>query len=194
MTYNDERIVQVLDYLASGVPGKRLSKLTALKLVYLADRYHLRKYAAPILWDTYYAMKYGPVASRTKALIETACRDTRFSRYISVRAHSVSGREIMYITSLAPCNGEQISKTEREALDAALAQWPLHDDLVAFTHRFPEWRLAKARLDNGANRVRMPYADFFLPCKAKGVEYCDVRQSHVDLNKAVFEEELERRF
>ena len=60
----------MLSYLASNVKGMRLSKLNALKLVYLADRYHLRKYASPIVWDTYYAMQYGPVASKTKKLIE----------------------------------------------------------------------------------------------------------------------------
>lgn len=56
MKYREERIVQVLDYLASKLVGKRLSKLNALKLVYLADRDHLRKYGMPIIRDEYFAM------------------------------------------------------------------------------------------------------------------------------------------
>lgn len=192
MTYQDERIIQVLDYIAGNLPGKKINKLTALKLVYLADRYHLRKYATPILWDSYYAMKYGPVASRTKRLIEDICTNPHLTDYISVEesaCHTQSGSRIMFISSSRSYNAAQISTTEKEALDSALAQWSLHDNLVDFTHLFPEWQTAKARIDNGARRVRMDYSQFFNPCSVKGCEYCDIPDDTLALNREVFAEE-----
>jgi len=194
MTYQEERIIQALDYLAHNVNGKRLSKLNALKLVYLADRYHLRKYASPILWDTYYAMQYGPVASTTKKLIEELfeVHDGKTTEYISVSDSGKKtrrGETILIIESKKEPNLVQLSKTEREALDMALSQWPLHDNLVDYTHFFPEWKAAEDSIKAGATRVRMSYADFFLPCKRPSDEFCDVPQDVVDLNKEVFLED-----
>ena len=47
-------------------------KMKALKLVYIADRYHLRKYGRLITNDTYFAMNYGPVPSGTKDIAEAS--------------------------------------------------------------------------------------------------------------------------
>lgn len=190
MTYREERAVQVLDYLANKLMGKRLSKLNALKLVYLADRYHLRKYGMPILRDEYYAMNYGPVASRTKRLIEQIGKDPSITDFISVERGSrrtSSGRDVMYIASVRKPNLEQLSKTEVQALNVALTQWPLHDDLVRFTHLFPEWKSAESKLKAGASRVKMDYLDFFKPCPEG--EYCDADDELVEMNRQVFEEE-----
>ena len=190
MTYREERAVQVLDYLANKLMGKRLSKLNALKLVYLADRYHLRKYGMPILRDEYYAMNYGPVASRTKRLIEQIGKDPSITDFISVERGSrrtSSGRDVMYIASIRKPNLEQLSKTEVQALNVALTQWPLHDDLVRFTHLFPEWKSAESKLKAGASRVKMDYLDFFKPCPEG--EYCDADDELVEMNRQVFEEE-----
>lgn len=194
MTYQEERIAQVLDYLAYAVKGKRLSKIIALKLVYLADRYHLRKYASPILWDTYYAMQFGPVASATKKFIEDifVAHDKKLSEYIVVSDSGKKtrrGEPVLIIESKREPNLSQISETEREALDVALSQWPIHDNLVDYTHSFPEWTAAEASIKAGATRVRMSYADFFLPCKRASDEFCDVPQDVVDLNKEVFLED-----
>ena len=55
---------QALNYFARKKNGK-INKMKAIKLIYLADRYHLRKYGRPVVGDDYWAMKYGPVASST---------------------------------------------------------------------------------------------------------------------------------
>ena len=190
MKYREERIVQVLDYLASKLVGKRLSKLNALKLVYLADRDHLRKYGMPIIRDEYFAMNFGPVASNTKKMIERIEKDPTVTDYISVEKDprpTMCGRDVMYVTSRRKPNMDQLSKTEVQSLNVALSQWPLHDDLVAFTHLFPEWKAAKRKLDAGAKRVKMSYLDFFKPCPE--AEYCEADEELVALNRQVFEEE-----
>jgi uncharacterized phage-associated protein len=44
--------------------------MKALKLIYFADRYHLRKYGRLVTNDIYYAMNYGPVPSSVKDIAE----------------------------------------------------------------------------------------------------------------------------
>ena len=65
-----EKTVQVLNWLARR-NGGRIGKLRAMKLVFFADRYHLRKHGRMVTEDEYWAMKYGPVPSTThQAAIE----------------------------------------------------------------------------------------------------------------------------
>src|SRR5437870_12880806 len=47
-----------------------LNKMKALKLLFFADRYHLRKYGRPVTDCAYFAMKHGPVASEAKNVAE----------------------------------------------------------------------------------------------------------------------------
>ncbi len=66
MDYAEHKIVQALDYIVSAVPGGGCSKLILLKFIFLADRYHLRKFGRTITGDSYRAMTYGPVAQHVR--------------------------------------------------------------------------------------------------------------------------------
>jgi uncharacterized phage-associated protein len=65
---NLEKIVELLLYLAHKKPGS--DKYQAVKFFYLADREHLVRHGRPITFETYYALPYGPVASKAKELLE----------------------------------------------------------------------------------------------------------------------------
>jgi hypothetical protein len=67
--FNHRKTTQALNFFARKSGGE-MNKLKALKLVYFADRYHLRRYGRPITGDEYLAMPYGPVASGAKDLAE----------------------------------------------------------------------------------------------------------------------------
>src|SRR2546430_14116429 len=75
---------QALNYFAhkaaSGAPIRRLNKMKALKLLFFADRYHLRKYGRPVSDCAYFAMKHGPVASEAKRVAEDSARLDVLSR------------------------------------------------------------------------------------------------------------------
>src|SRR5207244_13054003 len=68
---------QALNYFARlsarGAP-QPLNKMKALKLLFFADRYHLRKYGRPVTDCAYFAMKNGPVASAAKNIAEESGR------------------------------------------------------------------------------------------------------------------------
>jgi Antitoxin SocA-like, Panacea domain len=75
---------QALNYFAhraaTGAPARRLNKMKALKLLFFADRYHLRKYGRPVSECAYFATKHGPVASEAKHIAEDSPRLDHNSR------------------------------------------------------------------------------------------------------------------
>ena len=58
-------------YLVANDPVRIDSHITLFKLLFFADRYHLRMYGSTITRDKYVAMEMGPVPSMTKTLVNT---------------------------------------------------------------------------------------------------------------------------
>lgn len=63
VTFNSkpDKLVDTMLYLA--LKGIELDQYKMVKLLYLADREHLRRFGRPITFDKYVAMPFGPVAS-----------------------------------------------------------------------------------------------------------------------------------
>jgi hypothetical protein len=64
-----KKATQAVNYFAQR-SGGIINKMKAIKLIYFADRYHLRKYGRPITNDEYLAMDYGLVSSGVKDIAE----------------------------------------------------------------------------------------------------------------------------
>src|SRR5262245_1230943 len=65
MQFDYQKATQALNYLAKKEHGQ-IDKLKAMKLIWIAERYHLRNYGRLIINDKYFAMDKGPVASGVK--------------------------------------------------------------------------------------------------------------------------------
>ena len=190
-SYKDTRTVQALDYIASRACGRAITKLVALKLLFLADRYHLRKYGRTILDDKYLAMPYGPVASHAKDMIDNMEKTGGDADgYISV---SRMAPNRFAIRSMRTPDTSILSESEMEALDCATQQLFLRGDIVDFTHQFPEWKKHGPALAEGKKSIEMDYLDFFLPCEDAGTEYCDASENHVALSREVYQENTQWR-
>lgn len=175
----DKTIAQVLHYLISNAGDGVMTKLFLLKTVYLADRYHLRKYGRLITGANYVAMRMGPVASQVKKMIESdQDADSNLREYF-VPIGSASDAPFR---SVAKCSREFLSDTEIEALSVALAQFNKigPKDIVNYTHMFPEWKNCEEAL-RGSRVVQMNIEDFFLPVDEK-IEYCSVAPELVEMN------------
>lgn len=61
-TFNPEKFVNAVLWLASQCPN--CTKMKICKLLYFADKEHLLKYGRPIIGDTYYKLKDGPVPTK----------------------------------------------------------------------------------------------------------------------------------
>jgi uncharacterized phage-associated protein len=161
LSFSHRKATQALAFLAEQAGGN-LNKMKALKLIFFADRYHLRKYGRSITNDTYFAMKYGPVPS--------GCRNLQSSpdEYGPTDAD-------LYASEFLDCsepygysvrkNADQkvLSKSDVEALSFAWKNYQGKDQfaLAEETHHFPEWKKHAAALESGeVSRRLMPYSDF----------------------------------
>ncbi|MEW6488968.1 MAG: Panacea domain-containing protein [Thermodesulfobacteriota bacterium] len=160
---NHEKATQALNFLAL-MNGGEINKMKALKLVFLADRYHLRKYGRPVIGDEYFAMKQGPVASMAKDLADKNAWLDDCEREYADRFLATS-EDKLFLASASPVEEDVFSDSDLEALRfawrafGALSEW----DLVNLTHAYPEWEKHGAGLTHGdCRRARMEYADFFL--------------------------------
>jgi len=152
------KVTQVLNYLARKLGGK-VNKLRAIKLIYLADKYHLRKYGRLVTGDRYIAMKLGPVQSGVKDIADLSDflgseeRDYT-SLFISKVGHDIKSiKEVDY---------DELSQTDVEALNFVLEQFSnfTDSDLVKLTHKGYEWKKHKNELKL-KSRIDMDILDFF---------------------------------
>lgn len=66
--FKPEKLVETILYLCRH--GLELDQYKVVKLLYLADREHFRRFRRPISFDRYVAMEYGPVASNALRLMK----------------------------------------------------------------------------------------------------------------------------
>ncbi len=161
LSFSHKKAIQALNFFAAA-SGGRLNKMKALKLVYFADRQHLRKYGRPVTNDTYFAMKFGPVASACLNLLNekeefTAPEENEYRSQFLCRDGDYD------FSSISAVDTRVLSRSDVEALEFAwenyrhLDQFQLADE----THRFPEWLQHQAALESGqATRRQMHYSDF----------------------------------
>ena len=162
MSPDYQKLTQALNYLARICGAGVLNRMKAIKLAYLADRYHLRKFGRPLAADSYYGMKLGPVGTLAKDLVDG---DKEFledeARQYATTFLGTDG-EYNY-RSMREVERDVFSASDLEALDFTIehfgrfTQW----QLVDLTHVFPEWKKHETEASKPGNRVPLDYFDFF---------------------------------
>jgi hypothetical protein len=155
-----KKATQALNFFARKAGG-RLSKMKALKLVFFADRYHLRKYGRLITNDEYWAMDYGPVASNTKDLAE-------MSSFLGEQEKVYAEKFLMaedvnhQFASKAPVDEEALTLSDLEAMTFAWDTFGRRTGLVDLAREYPEWkRFEDELMSRRVSRIRIRYEDFF---------------------------------
>jgi uncharacterized phage-associated protein len=159
---NHEKATQALNFLADKAGG-RIDRITALKLIFFADRYHIRKYGRPIIGDEYWAMQLGPVASMTDNISKKAGLLDPQERSYSDKFLGVTDNKYT-IFSLSPVDTDVFSDSDIEALAFAWERFhKIKKRVIDVSHAYPEWCKFKERLDNNQSIKRYPmdYSDFF---------------------------------
>lgn len=165
------KATQVLNFFARQ-SGGHINKLKALKLMFFADRYHLRKFGRPVSECAYYAMLHGPVASEAKHVAED---DDLLPAPARSYARKFLRKKPDYdFASIAPVDDSVLSVTDLEALEFAWRNFGRFNkyQLRDITHHYPEWKRHERALKDH-KRIKMNYADFFaepdagyIPCHA----------------------------
>ncbi len=132
-------IIEAIYYLLRKL--KKADKIKLVKLMYLADKYHLIRYGRTITNDDYYAMEHGPVGTTVKDVLSF---DPFFSRkgyqYASSLIEQID-ENYFRANPKAKVSLEMLSDTDKEALDFVIekfgdmSSWKLRN----YTHQYPEW-------------------------------------------------------
>lgn len=157
-----KKSTQAINYFAQKEKNCILDKIKALKLLYFADRYHVRKYGRTITNDEYFAMNYGPVPSGAKDIIE----GSTFLGDIE-REYSSSYLEIIKdyncVKSIKNVDESELSVSEIESLEFVWEKLGRIEkfDLADMTHKYPEWKKHEEQLKSGiTSRIKMDLLDF----------------------------------
>lgn len=159
--FNYKKAVQALNCFAY-YNGNSLNKMKAIKLIWLADRLHLRRYGRTITGDIYFALPHGPVPSTTKDIL-------------CLNPYTLSEDEFTYIDeflsiiskydykSIKDPNQNVFSKTDLNVLDDVFKHYGKYDqyELRDISHKFPEWKKWEQKLGAIHTRFMMDYEDFF---------------------------------
>jgi len=182
-----KKIIQSLNYFADSQTDKSIDNMKAYKLLWLADRWHLRQYGRTISGDEYHALPFGVVPSDAKCILEQ--KATKLPNDIqTVNAYLQILPDHRFSSKKKP-DMSVFSDTDREALSLILAHFNQYDSLQLseISHKFPEWmkyeqRIKDQRQKNGY-KINMDY--FFENHKESSNLFNDP-QDLLDLTKEIY--------
>ena len=134
----------------------KADKLKIIKLVYLADKYHLIKYSRTITGDDYYAMENGPVGTTAKDLL-TLEKNDMFSPTAQAYMGKLieqAGKDYFYKAKDVDVEFDTLSDTDKEVLDFVIKKFGnmTTNELINYVHKYPEWRKYENSFKNGLIR------------------------------------------
>lgn len=130
--FDREKTIQAAAYIIGQRSGRRMKHLLLLKMLYLADRESLAQTLQPITGDAVYAMKFGPVLSHVKEMIDSPAAG--WDDLIETDGYDVILKQDAPTHLLSQDEMERLGSIARRYDDAQ--RW----DVVALTHEFPEWK------------------------------------------------------
>lgn len=153
-----EKVIQALNYLVRKEKNE-INKMKLIKLIYFADRYHLRKYGELLTQDKYFGMKLGPIPSITKDVL--SFNDFLDENILNYAEEFIEQKGKYDIISKKEVDKDYLSETEVEALEFAYKIFGDKDQykLSEITHDYPEWINIKDKLDN-SKRVEIDIKNF----------------------------------
>lgn len=182
-----ERTIQGFNFFLNKDPKKTMSKMKLLKLLWLVDRYTMRKYGYIFSNDEYCAMKWGSIGSTSKDILDGKRHSPYIDRYIQV----ISNRSIK---SKAPVDSNEFSEIDVTALEKVWAEYGKMTaaKLSDYCHKFPEYLRHKDKIDQMGGSYEEDVDDFFSNPNTKlTVNIFDQDEETLELNKEALEEDAE---
>lgn len=162
LVFDYQKATQALNFFARKYQGHNINKMMVLKLIWAADRYHLRKYGRPVIGDEYVAMNYGPVASGVKDIAEGDGFLPEIEKDYAAEYINLSDQYT--VKSVKDVDLDVFSDSDLEAMDFAFKEFGSNYKykMVEVTHQYPEWKKFSLLFKtNQISRAPMDYFDFF---------------------------------
>ena len=184
-----KKMFQTVNYLAAKSGGS-VPTMSLLKLVWLSDRLHMRKYGRTVTGDGYYAMKFGPVATKIySGLQDGTFLSSEERAYAGLCFKKVGQYEI---ASASKPDLDFFSDSDVDVLDLVYNTFGVKDrfELSEFSHNFPEWSKFERLLKLGTNkRYEMDLLDFFTDALIDS-DFFDQPKETIEFSKKLFQAEL----
>lgn len=161
------KVAQTLGFLLSLDDNRKMNRVKLIKILWAADRIHMRRYGRTITnLDDYYALPHGPVCSLALDI----------ARLNNIEHDGVfSGDEMAYLnefftsdskdTSMQKAPGNDfLSESDEEVLREAWEKFKDEDpfDLADnISHQYPEWKKYESSLRGNGGREKINVEDFF---------------------------------
>lgn len=159
-----EKTIAASVFIASKNPPE-LTVGKMMKLLFLADKYHLVRYARPITGDHYDAMNDGPVPSFAYDLFKQVLRNpfTPQGRQLANALVIDTTYELPRFSARVEFDTEQLSKSDIVALTETLKQFgdKSFEELSAITHAMAAYDKAWRSKGMFKKSARMKFEDFF---------------------------------
>jgi uncharacterized phage-associated protein len=156
------KILQSLYYIQNNTKNsERFNIVYLLKILYFADRHHIRHFGFLGSSDTYCAMRYGPVASATFDILKgkmppnASLCEAEFLKEVE----SLSETEI----NIAPQEYFSLSPSFKQSLDFSIKTYGKFKamQLSEITHDYPEWIKNQPNLEKNNKSNLISLTDFF---------------------------------
>ena len=189
--FNYKKSTQALNFFCQK-EGGTINKMKAIKLIWLADRFHLRNHGRVITGDTYFALPNGPVPSGTRDILEQ-------------NSFFLGEDELQYSSSIISMAGQYdyqcksnvdeniFSKTDLQALDIVYQKYGHldHFALRDLSHEFPEWKKHESAFNRKVStRESINIIDFFDDAP-NNVDYLKTEPDTKEISKEIFLENAE---
>jgi len=160
-----DKIVELILYLAHKKPGT--DKYQAVKFFYLADKEHLNRYGRPITFEAYFALPYGPVASKTKELLEEDAWTLKAAKIVQLPIITEKvprpGKEdlLKIVGPKRDVDFDVFSKSDIEVFDEILNEFGSYtfDELFELTHEHTAYKKAWKNRPIGSKAAPMLYEE-----------------------------------
>lgn len=190
-SFDYHKAVQSINFMASK-EGNTIDKFKLLKLLFFAERYHLRAYGRLIFFAPYWTMPLGPVCSPIKDIVEFSDSFSEKERTYAQQFLSPGDTSSHAVASTAAVDEDEFSDTDLTALEWAYEHFGhlSTDDLVERIHRYPEWTKYVHMLDIGmTGHANMDYSEFFENPVAGSPNDFNESSEHLALMQEIFQEE-----
>ena len=148
MERKTDKIIQALTYIAYKQPSHKINSMKAYKLLWLADRYHLRQFGRTITGDTFFALPHGVVPSDAKNVVEHQKTHIPNDEHYCDKYIKRVGK--YWYQAINEPDIMKFSDSDQDALDKVLAYYGQLDQyqLEKLSHGFPEWLAYKDKIES----------------------------------------------
>ena len=141
------KMSQIIGYIFKVSKAPKINRVKLIKLIWAADRYHIRKYGRLVSGDTYYAMTHGPVSSLALDIAQLTEWKFDEDEYTFLEKLFNSDKKDTWIEGGIIIEDDYLSETDKEAIIFAWETFGKYEDFYLadnISHRYPEWK----RLEN----------------------------------------------